>query len=183
MANIAIFLADGFEEIEGLTVVDICRRAGLTIDMVSVMGTLQVTGSHGIEVKADKLLDEVKFDEMDMLVLPGGMPGTTNLEKTEKLVEQIRAFDAAGKYISAICAAPGVFGRAGLLQGRKACVYPGLEGELKGADVQMTETTVDGHILTSRGMGTAIPFALAIVERFCGKETADKLGKGIVFRV
>ncbi len=183
MAKIAIFLAEGFEEIEALTVVDICRRAGLTIDMVSVMGSLQVTGSHGIEVKADKLISDVKFDEMDMLVLPGGMPGTTNLEKTEKLMEQVHAFDAAGKFISAICAAPGVFGRAGLLQGKKACVFPGLEGELKGADVQMTETTVDGHILTSRGMGTAIPFGLAIVERFCGRETADELGKKIVFRV
>ena len=182
MANIAIFLANGFEEIEALTVVDLCRRASLNIDMVSVMGSLSVTGSHGIEVKADKLLDDVKFEDMDMLVLPGGMPGTTNLEKTEKLMEQVRAFDGAGKFISAICAAPGVFGRAGLLQGKKACVFPGLEGELKGADVQMTETTVDGHILTSRGMGTAIPFGLAIVERFCGKEAADELGKKIVFR-
>ena len=183
MANIAIFLADGFEEIEALTVVDLCRRASLNIDMVSVTGSLSVTGSHGIEVKADKLLADVKFDDMDMLVLPGGMPGTTNLEKTDKLMEQIRAFDAAGKFISAICAAPGVFGRAGLLQGKKACVFPGLEGELKGADVQMTETTVDGHILTSRGMGTAIPFGLAIVARFCGQEAADELGKKIVFRV
>ena len=183
MANIAIFLADGFEEIEALTVVDLCRRASLNIDMVSVMGGLSVTGSHGIEVKADKLLNDVKFEDMDMLVLPGGMPGTTNLEKTEKLMEQVRAFDAAGKFISAICAAPGVFGRAGLLQGKKACVFPGLEGELKGADVQMTETTVDGHILTSRGMGTAIPFGLAIVERFCGKEAADELGKKVVFRL
>lgn len=183
MAKIAIFLADGFEEIEALTVVDICRRAGLEIDMVSVMESLQVTGSHGIEVKADKLLNEAGFDDMDMLVLPGGMPGTTNLEKTDALMEKVRAFDAAGKYISAICAAPGVFGRAGLLQGKKACVFPGLEGELKGADVQYTETTVDGHILTSRGMGTAIPFGLAIVERFCGKETADELGKKIVFRL
>ncbi|SEK62511.1 MULTISPECIES: DJ-1 family glyoxalase III [unclassified Butyrivibrio] len=183
MADIAIFLADGFEEIEALTVVDLCRRAGLNIDMVSVMEGLSVTGSHGIEVKADKLLSDVKFDAMDMLVLPGGMPGTTNLEKTEKLMEQVRVFDAAGKYISAICAAPGVFGRAGLLNGRKACVFPGLEGELKGADVQMTETTVDGHILTSRGMGTAIPFGLAIVERFCGKEAADELGKKVVFRL
>ncbi|WP_026510624.1 MULTISPECIES: DJ-1 family glyoxalase III [unclassified Butyrivibrio] len=182
MAKIAIFLADGFEEIEALTVVDLCRRAGLTIDMVSVMKDVFVKGSHGIEVKADKLIGDVKFDEMDMLVLPGGMPGTTNLEKTDKLMEQIRAFDDAKKYISAICAAPGIFGRAGLLNGKKACVFPGLEGELKGADVQMTETTVDGHILTSRGMGTALAFGLAIVERFCGKETADELGKKVVYR-
>lgn len=183
MANIAIFLANGFEEIEALTVVDLCRRAGLTIDMVSVTDSLQVTGSHGIEVKADKVIDDLDFDAMDMLVLPGGMPGTTNLENTEKLMENIRAFDSKGKYISAICAAPGVFGRAGLLQGKKACVFPGLEGELKGADVQMSETTVDGHILTSRGMGTAMAFGLAIVERFCGKETADELGKKVVYKI
>ncbi len=182
MANIAIFLANGFEEIEALTVVDLCRRAGLNIDMVSVMDSEMVTGSHGISVKADKLIGDVAFDEMDMLVLPGGMPGTTNLENTEKLMEQVRAFDAAGRYISAICAAPGIFGRAGLLNGKKACVFPGLEGELKGADVQMTETTVDGHILTSRGMGTAMAFGLAIVERFCGKDTADELGKKVVYK-
>ncbi|WP_026524896.1 DJ-1 family glyoxalase III [Butyrivibrio sp. MB2005] len=183
MANIAIFLANGFEEIEALTVVDLCRRAGLTIDMVSVTDSLQVTGSHGIEVKADKVIDDLDFDAMDMLVLPGGMPGTTNLENTEKLMENICAFDSKGKFISAICAAPGVFGRAGLLQGKKACVFPGLEGELKGADVQMSETTVDGHILTSRGMGTAMAFGLAIVERFCGKETADELGKKVVYKL
>ena len=181
MANIAIFLANGFEEIEALTVVDLCRRAGLSIDMVSVMDDIHVTGSHGIEVRADKMLADVKFDEMDMLVLPGGMPGTTNLENTKLLMEQIHAFNNAGKYISAICAAPGIFGRAGILEGRKACVFPGLEKELKGADVQMTQTTVDGHILTSRGMGTAMAFGLAIVERFCGKETADELGKKVVY--
>lgn len=183
MANIAIFLANGFEEIEALTVVDLCRRASLNIDMVSVTENLAVIGSHGIEVKADKLIADVDFDKMDMLVLPGGMPGTTNLEKTEALMDQIKSFNENKRFISAICAAPGVFGRAGILQGKKACVFPGLEGELKGADVQMTETTVDGHILTSRGMGTAIPFGLAIVERFCGKEAADELGKKIVFRV
>ncbi len=183
MANIAIFLANGFEEIEALTVVDLCRRAGLTIDMVSVTDSLQVTGSHGIEVKADKVIDDLDFDAMDMLVLPGGMPGTTNLENTEKLMENIRAFDSKGKYISAICAAPGVFGRAGLDQGKKACVFRGLEGELKGADFQMSETTVDGHILTSRGMGTAMAFGLAIVERFCGKEAADELGKKVVYKL
>lgn len=181
MAKIGIFLANGFEEIEALTVVDLCRRAGLTIVMISVMEDLYVTGSHGIEVKADKMLSDVLFDEIDMLVLPGGMPGTTNLENTEALMEQVKAFDRGNKYISAICAAPGILGRAGLLQGRKACVFPGLEGELKGADVQMTQTTVDGHILTSRGMGTAIPFGLAIVERFCGKEFAEELGKKIVY--
>ncbi|MBE5860879.1 MAG: DJ-1/PfpI family protein [Butyrivibrio sp.] len=182
MANIALFLAEGFEEIEALTVVDLCRRAGLNIDMVSVTDDFTVKGSHGIVVSADKTMEDVDFDNTDMLVLPGGMPGTINLEKTEDLMRQVRAFNAAGRYISAICAAPGIFGRAGILQGKKACVFPGLEGELKGADVQMSETTVDGHILTSRGMGTAIPFGLAIVERFCGKEAATELGNKIVYR-
>ena len=182
MAEIALFLAEGFEEIEALTVVDLCRRAGLNIDMVSVTEDFTVKGSHGIVVSADKTIEDVDFDNIDMLVLPGGMPGTINLEKTESLMRQVRLFDSAGKYISAICAAPGIFGRAGILQGRKAVVFPGLEGELKGADVQMTETCIDGHILTSRGMGTAIPFGLAIVERFCGKEAATELGNKIVYR-
>ncbi len=182
MAEIALFLAEGFEEIEALTVVDLCRRAGLDIYMVSAAGTDTVTGSHKIEVTADKKISEVDFDKVDMIVLPGGMPGTKNLENTPALMEQVKAFDAAGRYISAICAAPGIFGRAGLLNGKKAVVYPGLEGELKGADVQMTETCTDGHILTSRGMGTAIPFGLAIVERFCGKQAADDLGKAVVYK-
>ena len=182
MAQIALFLAEGFEEIEALTVVDLCRRAGLNIDMVSVTDDFTVKGSHGITVSADKTIEDVDFDNTDMLVLPGGMPGTINLEKTESLMRQVKMFNSAGRYLSAICAAPGIFGRAGILQGKKACIFPGLEGELKGADVRMSETTVDGHILTSRGMGTAIPFGLAIVERFCGKEAAEELGKKVVYR-
>ena len=182
MANIAIFLAEGFEEIEALTVVDLVRRAGLDIKMVSAYDTDMVTGSHGISVKTDIKISELDFENTDMLVLPGGMPGTVNLENTSLLMEKVRSFDKAGKYISAICAAPGILGRAGLLQGRKACIFPGLEGELKGAEVLTEETVTDGHILTSRGMGTAIAFGLAIVGRFLGEEAAEELGKKIVYR-
>ncbi len=181
MSKVGVFLADGFEEIEGLTVVDLLRRAGIDTVMVSVMEGKDVIGSHGIRVKADEMLRDTDFGALDMLVLPGGMPGTTNLENCRPLMEQVDTFHKAGKYISAICAAPGVFGRRGILEGRDATVYPGLEGELKGASPKETPTVVSDHILTSRGMGTAIAFGLAIVERFQGREKADELAKKIVY--
>lgn len=178
---VAVFLATGFEEIEALTVVDLCRRAGISTDMVSVTGERQVVSSHGVAVMADKLFSEVDFSQVEMLVLPGGMPGTLNLEAYEPLMEQVKAFDKEGKFISAICAAPTVFGHLGLLKGRKACCYPGMEDGLLGAEVTMEETAVSDHVLTSRGMGTAIPFGLKIVERFQGEAAAKELSEKIVF--
>ncbi len=188
MNKATIFLANGFEEIEALTVVDLCRRAGIEITMAAVtkdicMGEdVCVTGSHGISVKADIVLSEVKFEEMDMLVLPGGMPGTKNLEANEMLMEKLDAFYKAGKCVAAICAAPSIFGHRGYLTGRNACCYPGNEGELAGAVVTENAVEADGHVITSRGLGTAIPFALAIVEHFCGKARADELAKAIVYQ-
>ena len=181
MDRIAVFFAEGFEEIEALTVVDLCRRAGITTDMVSVTGSQAVTGSHGITITADRLLEEVDFDTLTMLVLPGGMPGTKNLEACAPLMEHLDRFHAAEKYISAICAAPGIFGRRGYLQGRPACSYPTVEGELAGASVTHEPVTLAGHITTSRGLGTAIPFALAIIERLLGKEKSEEIAKSIVF--
>jgi 4-methyl-5(b-hydroxyethyl)-thiazole monophosphate biosynthesis len=181
MAKTVIFLAEGFEEIEALTVVDLLRRAKIEITMASITGKKSVTGSHGITVEVDALFDDIDFDSMDMLILPGGMPGTTNLENYAPLTEQIKKFNDAGKNISAICAAPTVFGKMGILSDKKATCYPGREGDLLGADVQKTETVKDGHILTSRGMGTAIPFGLAIIEIFQGAEAAENMGKAIVY--
>ena len=178
----AIFIAEGFEEIEALTVVDILRRAGIEISMVSITDSLQVCGSHKIQVTVDKTFDEVNFDDIDMIILPGGMPGTTNLDAYKPLKDKIQEFYDNGRLISAICAAPGVFGRMGLLEGRDACAYPGCEDQLLGANVVKTETAVSNHVLTSRGMGTAIPFALKIVERFQGTEAADKMAASIVYR-
>lgn len=180
--KLAIFLADEFEEIEGLTVVDICRRAGLEIDMVSISESLTVTGSHKIEVKADKLLSQVDFTEYDMLVLPGGLGGTKRLGDCKALMKQVDDFVAKNKWIAAICAAPTIFGKRGLLQGKKAGCYPGMEDGLLGAKVSMDEVSVDGTIITSRGMGTSIAFALKIVEVFAGKETTESLGKKIVYK-
>ena len=124
MSHIAVFLAEGFEEIEGLTVVDLCRRAGIQTDMVSITEEKTVLGSHGIQVVADITFDEVDFDALDMIVLPGGLKGTQNLEACEALMEQVEKFHQAGRYLSAICAAPSIFGHKGYLKGREACSYP-----------------------------------------------------------
>jgi len=182
MSKIAVFFAEGYEEIEALAVVDVCRRLNIEIDMVSVTGEKTVTGSHGISVGMDKLFAEVDCAEYDMLVLPGGMPGTRNLEACEPLMAQIDAFYESGKYIGAICAAPSVFGHRGILKGRKACCYPGFESHLEGAEVTAGPVEVDGNVVTSRGMGTAIDFGLTIGGLFVEQEKVEALAKGIIHR-
>ena len=182
MAKTAIFLADGFEEIEALTVVDLLRRAGIEITTASIMGRKEVTGSHNITVVADALFEDIDFDTTDMLILPGGQPGTTNLYNFEPLKEKITEFDKKGKMLCAICAAPTVFGKMGLLNGQKACCYPGCEVDLLGADVQTTPVTEDGHFITSRGMGTAIEFGLAIIAHFMDGNAANNMVSKIVYK-
>ena len=183
MPKTAIFLADGFEEIEALTVVDLLRRADIDITTVSIMGRKNVTGSHKITVEADSLLEDADFDSLDMLILPGGMPGTTNLGACKALTDKIKEFDEKGKMLCAICAAPTVFGGLGILKGKKACCFPGREGDLLGADVQTTPVTKDGHFITSRGMGTAMDFGLAIIEHYQGIDAATSMASKIVYKV
>lgn len=182
MSKIAIFMANGFEEIEGLTVVDILRRAGKTIDMISIDNGEMVTGSHGISIKTDLAIKDANFAEYDMLVLPGGQPGTNNLKACKEVTDKIIEFNNAGKYIAAICAAPTVFAGLGLLEGKNACCYESCEPDLTGANVTRDEVTVDGNIITSRGMGTAIAFGLKLVEMFDGEEVAKKLGSSLMYR-
>lgn len=182
MSKIAVFLAGGFEEIEALTVVDICRRAGIETTMAAVGDTLEVTGSHNIKVEADAMFEEVDFDSLDMLVLPGGMPGTKNLEAHQGLMEQVDRFCREGRYVTAICAAPSILGHRGILKGRKASCFPGFEDHLEGAEVSFDKVSVSEHVITSRGMGTAIPFGLAIVAALCGQERADRMAEGIIYR-
>lgn len=179
---IRIFLAEGFEEIEALTIVDILRRADIAIRMVSISGQKQVTGSHGITVLADEALDEVDFAQTEMIVLPGGMPGTSNLEACETLMEQLDIFYKEGRCISAICAAPSIFGHRGYLKGRRACSYPSFEGHLEGAQVTRQPVEVSEHVTTSRGMGTAIEMGLAIIARYQGQEAADQMAHTIIYR-
>ncbi len=180
MAKIAIFLADGFEEVEAFAPVDILRRGGMDVSMVSIMGRKQVNGSHGIDVQADILLEELDFDSMDMLILPGGKMGTENLRICTLLHEKLREFDAAGKYIAAICAAPTVFGQLGLLKGKKATCYGGLEDKLTGAETLTEPVVVDGHTITSRGMGTSIQFGLKLLEIFTDAATAEKMARTVM---
>lgn len=181
MKQIAVFLAEGFEEIEGLTVTDLLRRAGVTVTNVSVTGEKTVHGSHGIGVEADALFEEMEFEGMDMLVLPGGMPGTKHLKEHRDLCVLLKEFYAKERYLAAICAAPTVFGELGFLDGRKACCYPGMESGLSHAETNEEPVNVDGHMITSRGLGTAIPFALKLIELLCGKEKAEEIGHGVVY--
>lgn len=182
MKKLAVFFAQGYEEIEALTVIDICRRGGVETDMVSVTGEREVAGSHGICVKTDKLFGEAALDEYDMLVLPGGMPGTGNLEAHSGLMAKVDEFYAKGKYIAAICAAPSIFGHRGILKGKRACSYPSFESHLEGAEVTLGPVEIAGNVITSRGMGTAIEFGLAILGIFRGEEKAAEMAKTIVYK-
>lgn len=182
MKKIGIFLAQGFEEIEGLTVVDILRRAGIETETISIMGTREICGAHDITVQADVLFEDVDFTKLDGVVLPGGMPGTTNLGEHAGVNETIKSFANEGKLVAAICAAPSVLGQAGLLKGKKAACYPGCEDKLTGAEVVYDEVAEDGNIITSRGMGTAIAFALRLTAYLENEEKAAELAEKIIYQ-
>lgn len=182
MDKICVFFATGFEEIEALTVVDLLRRSQIDTVMVSVTGDKNVTSSHNVTVVTDALLEEIDFDEVSMIVLPGGMPGTTNLEACTVLMEQVEKFYAEGRYISAICAAPSILGHRGMLQGRNACAFPDFESHLEGACVTQNAVEVSEHVITSRGMGCAIDFGLAIVAKLLGESKANELAGKIIYQ-
>ena len=182
MAKICVFTADGFEEIEGLTVVDLLRRAGAEVLMVSVGEGLTVKGAHNIELKADVLFDETCYEDADVLVLPGGMPGTENLYSDKKLCESIVKFNNEGKLIAAICAAPSIFGKMGFLKERKATSYPSKEAELFGAEVVKDSVVVSDFIITSRGLGTAIDFSLALIGLLLNKEKAEEIKDSVIYQ-
>lgn len=182
MKKTAILFADGYEEVEALTVVDLLRRAKIGCEILSVADSGQVTGSHGISIGTDRNFSGTDFSQYDGVILPGGMPGTTNLAADERVLALLRSFAAAGKLTAAICAAPTVLAKAGLLEGKKAVCYPGMEEQLTGAKVSFDPVAVDGTVITSRGLGTAIPFALSIVQYFEGRERAEALASSVVYR-
>ena len=181
MKKVGVFFGTGYEEIEALTVVDLLRRAGIEVQCISIDNRKQVMGSHKINVEMDAGIGDVDFESLDMIVCPGGMPGTRNLEACDILTEQIRSFYEKGKLIGAICAAPSIFGHMGLLKGRKACIFPGMEEELVGAEVVYDDVVQSEHVITSRGMGTAIAFGLEIISNLLDRETAQNLGRKIVY--
>lgn len=182
MSKIAICMADGCEEIEGLTVVDLVRRAKLNIDMISINGTDMVKGSHGIEFKCDKLIEDVDFGDYQGIVLPGGIPGTPNLESNDCVTEAVKKFAEEGKMVAAICAAPSILGHLGVVNGKKATSYPGFDQEMSGCKYKTDSVVKDGNIITSRGMGTAIDFGLAIIEYMTEKATSDTMTKNIIYK-
>lgn len=172
---IYLFLADGFEEVEALAPLDILRRAGKEVKTVGVGGDT-ICGSHGIPVICDTTEDKISLaDKPEAVILPGGMPGTLNLEKSKTVCAFARDAFADGRLVCAICAAPSVFGHLGLLRGKKATCFPGFEAELDGADVCADSVCQDGNVITAKGAGVALDFGFAITSALCGADTAKKL--------
>ena len=173
--KIAVHMADGFEEIEAISIIDVLRRAELDVVVTSVTGRLEVTGAHQLKILADKLFEEVNYDDVFMIVLPGGMPGAANLDAHEGLKAQIVKFNNENKPLAAICAAPLVYGNLGILNGKQAVCYPGFEKFMKGAEVLNSPVAESGNVITGRGPGAAIQFALKLVEKLVSAEKAELL--------
>lgn len=169
-----VFLAEGFEETEALATLDVMRRAKLDVLTVGVTGEL-VTSSHKVTVKADIMPDKIDLDNIEGVVLPGGMPGTLNLEKADCVINTVKCCYDNDKIVAAICAAPSILGHLGMLKGRKATCFPGFETELEGADYTAAHTETDGKVITAKGAGCAVEFGHAIVTAVLSKETADSV--------
>jgi protein deglycase len=181
MKQVAVFFAEGFEEVEALTVVDLLRRAQIQVEMVSIADGLEVTGAHQIKVTCDMHINDFHKDEVQMVILPGGMPGTKHLGESMLLQEIILDFYDKKKWLAAICAAPGIFGELGLLSGKRACSYPSVEGKLKGAIISHEKVEVTEHMITSRGLGTAIAFSLALIAVLKDEETAESIAHAVLY--
>lgn len=181
MKQTYVFLADGFEEIEALTSVDVLRRASMPVTTVSINPGLEVKGAHGVTVVADSLFADNDYSDAEWLVLPGGIPGAPNLAAHEELCEVLSERDERGGKIAAICASPAmVLGTLGILYGREAVCYPGLEDTVEGVNWAQTLVAVDGHIVTGRGPAAAAPFALAIVAETLGQAAAAQVATGML---
>ena len=182
MKTAFVFFADGFEEIEAFTTVAVLRRAGINALMVSVTEDEIVRGAHDISMLCDKTIDNVDFSEADILLLPGGMPGASNLAACELLTKQLKAFAEEGKPYGAICAAPFVLGQLGLLNGKKATCYPGFENYLEGAIVTGQMAEQDGNVITGKGPAAAMEFALKVAALLVGSEKADEVAAGMLVK-
>jgi 4-methyl-5(b-hydroxyethyl)-thiazole monophosphate biosynthesis len=176
MPRVLVPLAEGFEEIEAITVVDLLRRAGIEVHTAS-LAARAVTGSHGITVTADLPLDQVRATDYDMIALPGGMPGADHLKQDPRVISLLQQFAQSGRYTAAICAAPGVLAHAGLLEGRAATSYPGFLRADSAPGIRLREeaVVVDGKVATSRGPGTAMEFGLKLIELLAGPEARRRV--------
>lgn len=181
MSLVYAFFADGFEEIEGLTIVDLLRRTDIEIEIVSITDKREVTGAHNIIIQTDKIFNEIDIDRADVLFLPGGVPGTPNLAAHEGLIQALKKFNDNGKRIAAICAAPSILGELEMLNGKRATCYPGYEDKLTGAKYVRDKAVTDGNITTARGMGTSIELGLELISLLISKEKADEIAEKIQF--
>ena len=179
--NVAIILADGFEEIEAITCVDVLRRAGVQTKTLALKDT-RVKGANGVIVEADTLLSDEQGTLFDMLVLPGGLPGAEHLRDDDRVIDMLLRHQEAGKYTSAICAAPIALAKAGILKNKKATCYPGFEKDLSDAQHVDSRVVVDGKVVTSKGPGTSLEFALALVNELKGSQVTDELTSGMIVK-
>ena len=182
MAKVYVFLANGFEDIEALIPVDVLRRGGVEVVTVSVVKDSQVVETaHRVRIEADKQFADCDFSDADLLMLPGGMPGASNLNNHEGVRQALLKQHAAGKRVAAICAAPMVLGSLGILRGRRATCYPGMEAKLEGAIVTEQMAVTDGHIVTGRGPAAAAEFAFAVGRKFADGATLESVRAGMLF--
>lgn len=179
MAKVLVPLADGCEEIEAVTIIDLLRRAGITVVVAGLKAGI-VTASRGVQLKPDVTLDEALHHEYDMVVLPGGMPGAANLKDDARMIALLKKMAAAGKYTAAICAAPMVLAEAGLLDGKQATSYPGFLDAIPGVMLSTAAVVQDGNVLTSRGPGTAMDFALALITVLSGAEKRQQVESALL---
>lgn len=174
-------LAEGFEEIEFSTIVDILRRAGIRVAVAGLQEGI-IDGAHGVRITPDTLIDKVAADNFDVIILVGGNPGFINLGKSEKVLKLVKEMCDSSKYVTAICGAPSVLAKAGVIKGKRVTVFPGMEGTLTGAQYRDERVVVDGKIITSQGPGTALEFAIKLVEVLAGKGTAREVTKEVLAR-
>ncbi|MCK4335711.1 MAG: DJ-1/PfpI family protein [Candidatus Aenigmarchaeota archaeon] len=179
MKRVLIPLAEGFEEIEALATADVLRRADLEVVLAGIPGTI-VKGRSGIKIVADTKIEDVNHKDFDCIVLPGGNPGYINLERSKKVFDIINDFNDQEKLIAAICAAPSILGKMGILDNRRATIYPGMEKDIPRP--RSGKVVVDDHVITSEGPGTALDFALEIIKNLLGKGKANEVKKEIVYR-
>ena len=182
MAKVYEFLATGFEDIEALIPLDIMRRAGVDFKTVSVTGSLVVESAHGVKIEADMLIEDADFGDADLLMLPGGLPGATNLNAHAGVRKALVEHNVRGKMIGAICAAPMVLGGLGMLEGKRATCYPGFEKYLEGAEYTNELCTVDGNIPTGDGPAAALPYAYKLLAALTDAKTADGIADGMMYK-
>lgn len=181
--KVYMMLADGFEEAEAIIPYDILKRARIEVSLVSVTGEKNVTSSHGVEMVAHELLEDTDLSDGDLLFLPGGMPGTLNLEACEALIAEIKKYNEAGKWLAAICAAPSIFGHLGMLEGKKATCYPHFDDQLTGAEVTHKTCVRDGKFITGCGAGAGFAIGREMVSVLISEDTANAVLRQMMYQV